>query len=591
MKKIFVFLLAAAVVLGFSVSVFADEDIDTASFLPAAGDAVASGDDPAASPEGEAADRESGDPEYKDDDPEAGPDVPPDIQEETSYYMSMGSWTYTLIHEYTIANRDRAVAFNVLIETPLPDNSLPVYTTLNGEVLSPATASITTDIYGHRRAVYRLDHIDGNQTVTLSQRFIMDVDGLNYTFDRSAVEDYYTPEETAVLNRYLLPENGVNSDDSAVVSFTNRTLDGMTDPYQKARALFSAVNLYLTYDDREVADQDAAAVLARGTANCQGYSNLYVACLRAAGIAARRENGYLYLPQLHTTEEYIDSVNGRIRGNTLRHSWVEFYLPGIGWVMADPTFTYTYEMGGSVQKFVDWSYFAQIDNQRRYISFREGSLGDEMVSFSYDSTGRGIDVAFNGYIQPGAHRAAFNDIEGHWAQAAVSYCVNNGLFNGVSINRFAPDGTMTRAMFVTVIGRLYELQGGSIENAASVSFRDINYNDYYMPYLKWAVANHLVSGYGGGLFGPDDPVTREQMSKIMADFAAMQGININVYEGAYLNFQDASDISSWAHTAVAWCSNSGLITGMPGNNFSPRTYANRAQVATIIQRTAAYFGY
>jgi transglutaminase-like putative cysteine protease len=501
------------------------------------------------------------------------------------YYEYSGTWTYTLIHEVVVTNNSKAVAFNVAVSVPLMDDNQPIYTTLIGEQCTTIPQEIITDEDGHRIATYTIPYIYGNQSVTLIQRYIVNASTLNYTFDRSNVADIYTDTELAALVGFMIQEDDVQSLDPAIISFTESAIGNITDPYLKARALFSAINLYLTYSSDQVA-QDASTVLSRGTAYCQGYTNLYLACLRAAGIAARQQSGYLYLPQIHTTTEYVDPVNGRIYLNSLRHSWVEFFLPGIGWVAADPTFTYTYEINGSVQKFVDWSYFVNIDISRRYLFFREGSLDEESIDFT--ATGGDVDIDFNAYLLPGTHWTSFNDLDGHWAQSAVTYCVQNSLFNGVSTNTFAPDEPMTRAMFITVIGRLYKMLGGEIasEMAAGAYFTDVDPMAYYADYLAWAIENNLISGYGNGKFGPNDEVTREQMAKIITDFAQFMGANTSLYEGAYLNFADSSKISPWAQTGAAYCNGTEIITGMPGNLFSPGTIATRAQVATIIQRTA-----
>jgi len=501
------------------------------------------------------------------------------------YYEYSGTWTYTLIHEVVVTNSSKAMAFNVEVRVPLLDNNQPVYTTLIGEQCMSIPEKIITDEDGHRVAVYTLPYIYGSQTVILSQRYIVNASTLNYTFDRSNVADNYTDAELTALVGDMIQEDDVQSLDPTIIAFTQAAIGNITDPYLKARALFSAVNLYLDYSSDQ-ADQSASAVLSRGSAYCQGYTNLYLACLRAAGIAARQQSGYLYLPAIHTTSNYVDPVNGRIYLNSLRHSWVEFFLPQIGWVAADPTFTYTYEINGDVQKIVDWSYFINIDPTRRYLFFREGSLNEESIDFT--ATGGNVSINFNAYLLPGTHWTSFNDLDGHWAQAAVTYCVQNGLFNGVSTNTFAPDQPMTRAMFVTVIGRLYKMLGGEIASdiSAAALFSDVYTNAYYVDYLVWAVDNQLVNGYGNGKFGPDDEITREQMAKIITGFAQYIGENTLIYEGAYLNFTDSAKISAWAQTGAAYCSNSGIITGMPGNLFSPDTIATRAQVATIIQRTA-----
>ena len=79
------------------------------------------------------------------------------------------------------------------------------------------------------------------------------------------------------------------------------------------------------------------------------------------------------------------------------------------------------------------------------------------------------------------------------------------------------------------------------------------------------------------------------MAKIIANFAQYMGKSTEVFEGTNLTFSDSMDIADWAQTPVAYCSFEGIITGMPGNVFSPDTTATRAQVATILQRLAALF--
>lgn len=506
------------------------------------------------------------------------------------YYQFTGTWVYTLVHDVVISNNSKYMAFNVAVSLPLIDESLPVYAVLEGEQLSQAPASITEDENGHRTAHYSIPYLYGNQSITLSQRYVLDVSSLSYAYDRSNVADSYLDAEIAPLAIYLQPENGVNSQNANIIAFAQNAVAGISDPYQKARALFSAVNLYLSYSNEDT-DQSASAVLNRGTAYCQGYTNLYLACLRASGIAARQQSGYLYLPQKHTTAEYIDAVNGRIKLNSLRHTWVEFFLPQIGWVAADPTFTYTYEMNGGIQKFPDWNYFDKITNERRYLFFREGSLNEGSLngeSVDFTATGGDVAVTFNSYLLPGAHLASFNDLEGHWAADAVTYCVQNGLFTGISATKFAPDQPMTRAMFVTVMGRLYEMLGLEIgENSNSMlQFRDINPGAYYAKYLSWAVDNGLIGGYGDGRFGPNDLVTRQQMAKIIFLFAGLTGEDISAYEGVYLGFADSADIAGWGYNGVGYCGAQAIIVGMPGNLFAPSRPATRAQVATILQRTA-----
>ena len=367
-------------------------------------------------------------------------------------------------------------------------------------------------------------------------------------------------------------------------SFVANTLgSSTTNPYLKARMLFSAVNLALTYSDEEQ-DQSAVEVLKRGSGNCEGFANLYLAALRAAGIPARQQSGYLYQPEKHINDEYVDMELGHIMFDALRHTWVEFYLSGLGWVHADPTFTYTYEINGQPIRFINWNYFANISNDRRYFYFRTGSTSTDAIAYS--CVGNGLDVSFNAYMQSGPPPLPFSDIRGHWAASAISYCYEQGLITGMNEFCFMPEDTLTRAMFITMLGRLFEGCGGSIsaENSTAAQFVDVDTNAYYGKYLGWAVENGIILGYGDGRFGPNDKITREQMCIMIANF--LQMMQADDYTPAALGFRDNYLISYWALDAVSYCVGKNIITGMNGNLFAPQNPATRAQAAVILQRVA-----
>lgn len=87
-----------------------------------------------------------------------------------------------------------------------------------------------------------------------------------------------------------------------------------------------------------------------------------------------------------------------------------------------------------------------------------------------------------------------------------------------------------------------------------------------------------MTGYGNGLFGSNDPVTREQIATILWRY---QGSPAPA--GTAANFTDQSTISSYAVNAVAWARENGIINGMESNRFAPKNNATRAQVATILR--------
>ena len=172
----------------------------------------------------------------------------------------------------------------------------------------------------------------------------------------------------------------------------------------------------------------------------------------------------------------------------------------------------------------------------------------------------------------------FSDVDaGDWYAEAAAYCRDNGLMSGTGGSTFSPDTPMTRGMLVTV---LYRLAGSpSLENEnLGYPFADVSGDSWYADGVYWARLNGVVSGYSDSVFGPNDPLTREQLAAILwryADSPAVEG-------GA--SFTDESDIASWAASAVDWAQESGYISGMGGNRFDPDGTATRAQVAVILMR-------
>ncbi|MDR2089538.1 MAG: S-layer homology domain-containing protein [Clostridiales Family XIII bacterium] len=183
--------------------------------------------------------------------------------------------------------------------------------------------------------------------------------------------------------------------------------------------------------------------------------------------------------------------------------------------------------------------------------------------------------------EPGASgtaAAGFTDTASHWAADAIRAVVTAGLFNGVSETNFAPDGTMTRAMFVTVLARH---AGGAATGGAS--FGDVPANLWYTNGVLWAAENGIVSGVGDGLFDPNGQITREQLAVMLYNYAKFAGIDTG---GAadLSGFSDGASVSSWAREALAWLVSEDLVGGKPGGVLDPAGTATRAEVATILQR-------
>lgn len=105
---------------------------------------------------------------------------------------------------------------------------------------------------------------------------------------------------------------------------------------------------------------------------------------------------------------------------------------------------------------------------------------------------------------------------------------------------------MTRAMFASVIGRLYERSYGQITTTGSGNkFTDVDTDAYYGGYVDWAAEKGIITGVGDGKFEPDREITREEMALILYRFAKFLNVSVTESGEIQLSYPDASDISSW----------------------------------------------
>lgn len=170
-------------------------------------------------------------------------------------------------------------------------------------------------------------------------------------------------------------------------------------------------------------------------------------------------------------------------------------------------------------------------------------------------------------------------VKGAWYYDSVAYALDHHLFNGVSDSSFDPNGSMTRAMLVTV---LYRIENSPAVNGSS-AFSDVKAGEWYADAVIWATDQKLISGYGDGVFGTNDRITREQMATILYRYAQWKDIDVTKTTSLSA-YSDAEQISPWALDAMKWCVAEGLIGGIDSTTLAPEGYASRAQVATILTR-------
>lgn len=174
-----------------------------------------------------------------------------------------------------------------------------------------------------------------------------------------------------------------------------------------------------------------------------------------------------------------------------------------------------------------------------------------------------------------AEEPAFADVaKGSWYETYVNQVTDAGLMNGVGDKTFAPNGTLSRAMFVTILYRA----AGQPATGSGGTFSDVAKGSWYEAPVVWAASNGIVTGYADGRFGVNDPVTREQMMTILFRYAKAQPAQADLAA-----FSDTAEISAYAKDAVAWAVSTKLLTGADGK-LMPKGTTSRAQAAAVLIR-------
>lgn len=179
----------------------------------------------------------------------------------------------------------------------------------------------------------------------------------------------------------------------------------------------------------------------------------------------------------------------------------------------------------------------------------------------------------------------FRDVtESDWFYDDVRFANQNGLFNGVEKDLFAPEEPMTRGMLVTVLWRL----DGETAPKTATTFTDVDVNAYYADAVAWAAGSGIVNGVGGNKFDPEGNVTREQIAAILFRYASLKGVD-TAARADLTAFPDAEKTSAYAHDALSWAVAAELVKGTKEGStiyLDPQGSATRAQVAAILSRYA-----
>ena len=179
----------------------------------------------------------------------------------------------------------------------------------------------------------------------------------------------------------------------------------------------------------------------------------------------------------------------------------------------------------------------------------------------------------------------FTDVKpGDWFYDDVMFVYEKKLMMGTSSTLFSPNEAATRAMLATILWRME----GSPAPKSSAGYSDVPTGQWYSDAIAWATEKGIFEGYGNGTFGPNDPITREQLAAIFYRYASHKGYDTSAV-GSLEQFSDKDKASSWALDALKWAIGSGLMNGK-GDTLDPTGTATRAEIAAMLHRFVDKYG-
>ena len=184
---------------------------------------------------------------------------------------------------------------------------------------------------------------------------------------------------------------------------------------------------------------------------------------------------------------------------------------------------------------------------------------------------------------PAAAFAGFADVPADaWYAPAVQTCAEQGLFQGTSPTTFSPDLSMTRGMFVTVLGRMENIDP---TQADASGFMDVPEDAYYAGYVGWAARSGIVAGVSDSVFEPERGISRQEICTIVHRYLVWKDVSLQAVPSA--QFADDAQIAEWAKESVYVCRSAGIVSGVGDNHFAPNVAARRCEAAQIFKNLLA----
>ena len=211
----------------------------------------------------------------------------------------------------------------------------------------------------------------------------------------------------------------------------------------------------------------------------------------------------------------------------------------------------------------------------------DGSVNIVALSYVNDYGHASYVANKEGKYTIGYNHKDYSDISGHWGESYINFVSDRTLFGGTSPTEFSPDETMTRGMFITVLGRMHGLDQTKYDG--NTGYTDVPATEYYAPYIQWAKETGIMAGVSATEFAPEAPITRATMAVVIKNYTDNSGFEFVIYTETE-GFNDLAGLDEATVNAINTVKNVGIINGKGEGRFDPHGISTRAEVATVMER-------
>jgi hypothetical protein len=370
----------------------------------------------------------------------------------------------------------------------------------------------------------------------------------------------------AALKFYLLPTASIQSDNEKIIARSKTITGSVSGKYEQARAIHDWVAENLWYDSDAIkkgtyTNNTALDLVDGGIAVCEGYANLTIALLRAAGIPAKFVAGYAL------GNGFPDSWADVPESIEPKHAWVEAFIDN-RWIVMDTTWDSANKYGDgektasgkAIQAYFDISV-ADLSADHKIIEYLPTYADDTTPPRSSEKPSSWAEERVNAAI---AAELAPRNLQGNYTKPVAR-------------------GDVAR-MFINLIEKSSEQSIDEFLTVKGVKIDDDAFSDTTDKAVLAANALGIISGVGDNRFDPSGTLTRAQIATIISRVARALDIDTAGYTH---EFVDAA--GHWADTALGWPVHAGILSGVGDNKFDPDGQLTTEQAIVITYRALQGF--